>query len=373
MSAGVYYVEVNLICVFVMSLLLFGLARVKKTLRENLYMGLLITAMVMCISDSVAGVLRGKMFEGARTLIWGANMVYFLSTFVLSVLWVLYSMLVLNGRIHKSAVIIASTIGTLGTLLFFTAPLNGLCFSVNEQNLYVRGPYIWIHWVILFPSLVVPSIVAPFTKAGIRERRAIATFAILPFVTTVLQVLVYGLTVSQVGVALSMFLVYVLLQSQLVNEAETRAKLLDEMSCTDTLTKLRNRRAYELRLESLKENEWVGVIFADLNGLKKTNDTKGHVAGDRLICGFAEFLRSHFSEEEVFRISGDEFVVISVDKDNFSFKCNNIKAQIIDRAAFGVCEGRGENAMIVVGQAEKKMYEDKYDYYSRTGIDRRRV
>ncbi len=49
-----------------------------------------------------------------------------------------------------------------------------------------------------------------------------------------------------------------------VSEARTREELLDEISSTDTLTGLRNRRAYEFELEIKQKEEWIGVVFMHL-------------------------------------------------------------------------------------------------------------
>lgn len=49
-----------------------------------------------------------------------------------------------------------------------------------------------------------------------------------------------------------------------------------------------------------------GIIFADLNGLKICNDTKGHKAGDELLKKAAALLKEIFNEDEIYRSGGDE-------------------------------------------------------------------
>ena len=86
------------------------------------------------------------------------------------------------------------------------------------------------------------------------------------------------------------------------------------MSNTDELTGLYNRHAYEDFVqksedEGVAENLW--LMGVDVNGLKVTNDTKGHKAGDELIVGVAGILNSAISSfGTVYRVGGDEFVVI---------------------------------------------------------------
>ncbi len=70
------------------------------------------------------------------------------------------------------------------------------------------------------------------------------------------------------------------------------------------------------------------LIYYDLDGLKKINDTLGHDAGDKLISEFAMYLIKRYRPDKVYRIGGDEFVVV-IDKDNLDTvaldKINDIK------------------------------------------------
>ena len=50
-----------------------------------------------------------------------------------------------------------------------------------------------------------------------------------------------------------------------------------------------------------------GVIFIDMNGLKVINDTEGHLAGNAALCGFLVGL---YGADHVYRLVGDEFVVL---------------------------------------------------------------
>ena len=82
-------------------------------------------------------------------------------------------------------------------------------------------------------------------------------------------------------------------------------------SNTDELTRCYNRRAYEEDINKLDlSKEWV-YISMDINGLKRANDSFGHVAGDELIRAAADCMKNSFSEHgKVYRVGGDEFVVI---------------------------------------------------------------
>ena len=84
----------------------------------------------------------------------------------------------------------------------------------------------------------------------------------------------------------------------------------------DSLTGLENRNAYlefvneiDDRISSDADVGFVIGMF-DVNGLKEINDHSGHESGDRIICTAANILKRSFTKEKIFRIGGDEFVVI---------------------------------------------------------------
>lgn len=85
------------------------------------------------------------------------------------------------------------------------------------------------------------------------------------------------------------------------------------ISTHDVLTGLYNRTFYEAQLERLGKGRQypIGIIVIDLDGLKETNDTYGHAAGDRMISKAAEVLKKVFRADDlVSRTGGDEFTIL---------------------------------------------------------------
>jgi diguanylate cyclase (GGDEF)-like protein len=91
---------------------------------------------------------------------------------------------------------------------------------------------------------------------------------------------------------------------------------LRAMSMSDEMTRLHNRRGFSMLADQharLAHRHKVpfGIVFADLNGLKETNDSRGHEAGDQMICAVADVLRRTFRESDIIaRVGGDEFVAL---------------------------------------------------------------
>ena len=150
-------------------------------------------------------------------------------------------------------------------------------------------------------------------------------------------------------------------------------KRLQILSARDMLTGVLNRNEMNSYVERMSNGlvspgKPVGVLFADLNGLKQANDTKGHSAGDELIRAGARVLRSVFHDEEVCRAGGDEFTVIVVGIT--AGEMEEKKRQIRERSgndvnlAIGVSiEKDCRNVRTALRKADEDMYEDKRNYY----------
>jgi len=156
-------------------------------------------------------------------------------------------------------------------------------------------------------------------------------------------------------------------------------EMLQYMSYSDQLTKFGNRYAMNERIESISDGESVGVMFCDVTGLKRINDTEGHKAGDRLILRACESLRRVFKAHEIFRIGGDEFLVLcpGIEEEELKEKEETLKKDLQENSvtmAVGAVwqkEGR-KNIDWLLSESEKLMYMDKSAYYKATGIDRRK-
>ncbi|WP_051321260.1 sensor domain-containing diguanylate cyclase [Chrysiogenes arsenatis] len=98
-----------------------------------------------------------------------------------------------------------------------------------------------------------------------------------------------------------------------ISERKKAEEVLRYQSSHDALTGLYNRAYFDLSLEKFTtDGEFpLGIIAADLDGLKRVNDTYGHDAGDQLIRGAAEVLRRTFRGNDIVaRMGGDEFAVL---------------------------------------------------------------
>lgn len=156
------------------------------------------------------------------------------------------------------------------------------------------------------------------------------------------------------------------------NELQKR-NLTDELtvkSYLDPLTGLRNRLAYDETLGHLLGKEIpTGVGFLDLNGLKWINDNLGHDMGNKALRRVCETLLKYIQKEYVYRISGDEFVIIwpEVDYPAFNTAVGRLEAALAeeeDIASFGFVWGTEEDVGVAVRKAEQAMQTQKNKFYA---------
>lgn len=151
---------------------------------------------------------------------------------------------------------------------------------------------------------------------------------------------------------------------------------LEKQSMIDQMTGAGNRRALERQIREWKGDGLLGVISVDLNGLKNTNDTAGHHAGDVLICETARVLQECAGEKYVFRTGGDEFIVLTEDLEERDISLlirhmrENAENNGISMAiGFAACRGKVTDFDALLTRADFNMYKDKGHSFRRRRDD----
>ncbi len=152
---------------------------------------------------------------------------------------------------------------------------------------------------------------------------------------------------------------------------------LEHMSYYDQLTKLGNRFAMDRYVTECTQNTNLGVVYCDITGLKKINDTKGHKEGDNLIIRASDSLRQVFGDYGIFRIGGDELLALCphITKDELFEKAANLKTVAAQNSVIlavgAVWQSHiDEEIDNLLTEAERLMYEDKNAYYKNAGVER---
>ena len=151
---------------------------------------------------------------------------------------------------------------------------------------------------------------------------------------------------------------------------------LEVMSTIDDLTKLLNRNAFNNRIEQLNSDSSavpssMGIAYADLNGLKTVNDEGGHEAGDKLLQRASALLKLAFVDYEIYRIGGDEFVILcpNIKEDSLTDMISQLRslADSTHDVSFAVGSAWYSGSYDInkaLQTADERMYQDKDKYYA---------
>ena len=98
--------------------------------------------------------------------------------------------------------------------------------------------------------------------------------------------------------------------------AREHAERMDRAASIDALTKVRNKRAFDIECRRLNEStEPYAIAMIDMNGLKHINDTYGHEKGDFSINIICQIICRIYKYSPVYRVGGDEFIVLLENSD----------------------------------------------------------
>lgn len=269
-------------------------------------------------------------------------------------------------------------------LLLFSVLGAGIGIAVCQPDVRTAT---MIAFAVIVPVCVISSTI------DVIVRHAVTIIAYAVFAKNVIQPEIYSWGLSN----LLIFSAAGILIGHVINKARferyfyaVSLRELADMQTTlayhDQLTGVGNRHAYVEKLEELDEKRppHFCIIMADLNGLKQTNDSLGHEAGDELILGAAQCIREAFGNiDTIYRIGGDEFCIITEGTKEEARAC----AEKLDQLTAGwkgrmvpglsVCWGIAEGTEqtepeAAMRQADQEMYTSKRNFYMRSGTDRRR-
>ena len=150
--------------------------------------------------------------------------------------------------------------------------------------------------------------------------------------------------------------------------------MLHRLSYHDLLTNALNRNAFMDVLSQFRPGQYAsaGIIYIDINGMKEINDFYGHHQGDKILITTVAKVFNLFKPDELFRIGGDEFVIITYDltETDFYEKFNllrNIfckKTNLPFSIATGSCWVKSPSDLnSLLQQADSAMYADKKKFY----------
>lgn len=313
-----YYIETNLICWMFIAFVLFTYIRESRGLTESKwFISVLLAVQVYCLADIFAAVFKNQTFSGARTILWIANDIYITLPLILVIFWNQYirehirAYYKAGNRIRRlDNFMIAVAIAAL--LISLSTPFTHSTFYLDEMNGYHRtaGAYavpMFAYAFMIYETLKLQYIKRHSASLQVKEdTQILSVFAVPCIFFSLVQVCVYGTTVSQVGFTMALMIIYLARQRNNISK--------------DELTGLNNRREYEYAIDRMAKSSGNALILmADVDNFKSINDTYGHIEGDQALKAISMILkdacanRKHLGNIALYRYGGDEFIMVSTE------------------------------------------------------------
>ena len=306
----------------------------KGTPAADAYRGMILAVALFYVADILWGV-----FYDARlvTLTTADTVLYFVAMAATVFMWTRYVFLYLKltGRLMQFLSIAGWAFLVLVSLVLFLNIFAPLMFWFDPAGNYHAG---MMRYVLLLLQVLLFIVTAIYVfiasrkaeKAVKRHYKAIGSFGVTMTVMVILQVLYPLLPMYSMGCLLSVCILHTFvvgdmkedrrreLEEMLAREQRQKMELgsARHLAYTDSLTGVKNTHAYVETEKHLDERiasgsiQEFGVVVFDMNGLKQVNDTQGHEAGDRYIQDACRMICRQFKHSPVYRIGGDEFVVL---------------------------------------------------------------
>lgn len=148
---------------------------------------------------------------------------------------------------------------------------------------------------------------------------------------------------------------------------------LENAALIDELTSCLNRQAFEKRKLMLEDRQQlypIGVMYVDVNDLKKVNDRQGHDAGDIILVDLGKMLKAYWGSIDTYRVGGDEFIVLQMHVDPEKFmdqvtrfiRAYNTTHTIKSSIGCSFTEGSRDLDQTIL-EAEKNMRIEKCKYH----------
>ena len=348
----------------------------KKHNEDKILFGVIILVFTACVADIIAFSVDGRPGSIFKVLSYVSSNILFIANVAIGPLWVLLISLHIYGTISKFQRVFILSISGVILLMMVVNFFVPIIFSIDENNVYARGPWFMIKnilEVVLMADGVIIYLISLFRSGGIKFY-PVLQFVWPIFICVCLQMFFYGISTIWVGIA--------------VGYTNLMLALQNENIFIDKLTGLYNRYYLDKILGELKRKRKIAMMMLDMNGFKSINDNFGHSQGDEALVLLADILEKTVGAEgTVTRFAGDEFVILlNTEKKNVVEKC---KAQIKENLdefnkssqknyklsasiGFGVFDLSESSVDQILKIIDKRMYEDKKAYYA-SGRHKRRL
>ena len=303
------HIELDALCLLMLCVIVWQSVRnVNKQMRKIRFRNAVYGIMIALVLDIAWMLVDGRIFPGGAALNRVLNALFLSASVLLGCMWYLYVLDALGYRVSRALSVLLHLPGLVFLVLNLLSIKTGWIFYVNEQNLYVRGPYFWVQEIggvlMLLVSFfhILYCTVRRRPGVSMREIRKLLGFYVIPTAGTLVSMLYTGMPGTWTCAAVSVVLIYMTAQ--------------DREILRDSLTGLNNRKALDNAFSDYTKlagpSSQLFLFMMDLDGLKGINDRNGHPMGDQALMVTAKLLLHSVQgmRSIVVRYGGDEFLVM---------------------------------------------------------------
>ena len=300
-------IDVSVISFIILLFILTNAYRRSETssIQDRLFRYLVIVNMVLIAIDILGWVFNGLSGQLNLILNTGFNLLLYLAAPLAPSIWVLY----IYCQVYQDCDKVKRTYPVLVISFLVNAAISvaslftGWFFYVDAQNIYHRGDLFGVHLGYNY-ALIAYSIILLLKNRRLLEKKYFILLLIfyIPQITgTLIQSFDYGVSYNWAGMAISLLMIYLNIQSRSLN--------------TDYLTGVYNRRQLDqyakAKLRNVTSEQSFSAVMFDLDGFKQINDRFGHDVGDDALKDAAHIIKNSLRKNDfVARVGGDEFVAI---------------------------------------------------------------
>ena len=380
-----YYASIGIISIIVISVVNFEALRKVTGPRASkvrtMYRCFLFSLLAYLLTDSMWGIFYDLRWEAVTYI---DTMLDF-STMTLSVVFWVQSVVLFTGstsRFTKIFLFAGWFILLFEVIILSVNLFIPIVFAFTENGEYLTLPArdiaLFIQMVLFQSSSAYAFFIASKSKGIKRIHYMTVGFSgIIMAVFIVLQMFFPFMPFYALGCLFATCVIHSFIYREKDIEHDREMEDAQRKAFRDGLTGVKNKLAY---LESLRDLEMqagknsfegYGVVVFDLNGLKEINDTLGHEAGDEYLKSASSLICSFYKHSPVYRIGGDEFVVILQgsdfdDRENIKTRFDRQIDENLRSGAVVVSSGMAvfdsvidESYTEVFIRADKEMYERK--------------
>lgn len=193
-----YYIQTNICCIIIFLIMFLDIRRRNVTKDQKIYFFFLLTAVIFCISDMLNYTLMGRNNEAIKPILYIVDTFYFSSSVIASYLWYIFCLEKLGFRSDKRHIVrhIMGIPIILFVIIASLSPLLGWIFTIDDANIYHRGSAIWIHWIVAWGYILIPTVAtlySLFKEKDKNKRKQIIPlvfFAFFPVVASIIQIFI---------------------------------------------------------------------------------------------------------------------------------------------------------------------------------------